>query len=133
MSNRPQPFEYTVLRLVPRVERGEFLNIGVVVICRAHRFLAARVALDRERVRALSPSLSDAAWSAIVDAVELIPRICAGDHDAGPIARLSQAERWHWVVAPSSTQIQSAPVHTGLCFTPGETLDRIFAEQVATS
>lgn len=131
MSSRPQPFEYTVLRLVPRVERGEFLNIGVVVICRAHRFLAAKVSLDRERVRALSPNLSDDAWSAVVDAVELIPRICAGERDAGPIARLSQAERWHWVVAPSSTQIQAAPVHTGLCFTPGETLDRIFGEQVA--
>lgn len=131
MSNRPQPFEYTVLRLVPRVERGEFFNIGVVVICRAHRFLAAKVALDQERVRSLSPNLGDDAWAAIVDAVELIPRICAGEPDAGPIARLSQAERWHWVVAPSSTQIQAAPVHTGLCFTPRETLDRIFAEQVA--
>lgn len=130
MSTRPQPFEYTVLRLVPRVERAEFLNIGVVVVCRAHRFLAARIALDRERVAAISPRLTEEAWSAIVDAVELIPRICAGERDAGPIARLSQAERWHWVVAPSSTQIQAAPVHTGLCFTPGETLDRIFAEQV---
>jgi hypothetical protein len=131
MSARPQPFEYTVLRLVPRVERAEFLNIGVVVICRAHRFLEAKIALDRERIRAFSPGLSEDAWSAIVEAVELIPRICAGERDAGPIARLSQAERWHWVVAPSSTQIQAAPVHTGLCFTPGETLERIFAEQVA--
>jgi hypothetical protein len=130
MSVHPQPFEYTVLRLVPRVERGEFINIGVVVICRAQRFLAARVALDRSRAHALAPNLSDNAWSAIVDAVELIPRICAGERDAGPIARLSLTERWHWVVAPSSTQIQAAPVHTGLCVTPGETLDRIFAEQV---
>jgi hypothetical protein len=130
MSVRPQPFEYTVLRLVPRVERGEFINIGVVVICRAQRFLAARVALDRTRAQALAPNLSDNAWSAIVDAVEIIPRICAGERDAGPIARLSLTERWHWVVAPSSTQIQAAPVHTGLCLTPGETLDRIFAEQV---
>jgi hypothetical protein len=130
MSARPQPFEYTVLRLVPRVERGEFINIGVVVICRAHRFLAARVALDRARAQALAPNVSDDAWSAIVDAVDLIPRICAGERDAGPIARLSLTERWHWVVAPSSTQIQAAPVHTGLCVTPGETLDRIFAEQV---
>jgi hypothetical protein len=130
MSNRPHPFEYSVIRFMPRVERGEFLNIGVVVICRGQRFLAAKVALDRTRLRAFAPDLSETAWEAITDAVELIPRICAGERDAGPIARLAQAERWHWVVAPSSTQIQAAPVHTGLCFNSAETLERIFFEQV---
>lgn len=127
----PQPFEYAVLRLAPRVERGEFINIGVVVISRPQRYLAAKVALDDTRLSAFAPWLTPEQRTEIAETVALIPRICAGDHDAGPIARLSLTERWHWIVAPSSSMIQAGPVHTGLCSTPERMLERVFDEQVA--
>jgi hypothetical protein len=131
MSAQPQPFEYAVLRLAPRVERGEFMNIGVVVISRPQRYLAAKVELDDARLAAFAPWLTAGERAEIAEAVALIPRICAGDPDAGPIARLSLTERWHWIVAPSSSMIQAGPVHTGICNTPEQMLDRVFAEQVA--
>jgi hypothetical protein len=127
----PQPFEYAVLRLAPRVERGEFMNIGVVVISRPQRYLAARVALDDARLSAFAPWLTPEERAEIAETVALIPRICAGDPDAGPIARLSLTERWHWIVAPSSSMIQAGPVHTGLCASPEQMLERVFDEQVA--
>ena len=127
----PQPFEYAVLRLTPRVERGEFMNVGVVVISRPQRYLAANVALDDARLAAFAPWLTPEERTEIAETVALIPRICAGDPDAGPIARLSLTERWHWIVAPSSSMIQAGPVHTGFCTTPERMLERVFAEQVA--
>lgn len=117
------PFEYAVIRVVPRVERGECFNAGVVLFCRPRRFLAARVQLDERRLAALAPDLSPAAVQPYLDAMV---RIAAGDPDAGPIARLSQAERFHWLVAPSSTIIQPSPVHTGLCDDPQAMLDHLF-------
>lgn len=125
------PFEYAVLKVVPRVERGEAINVGVVVIARAERYLAAKVELDDARLSALAPWLSREEREEIAATLELIPRICAGDPDAGPIARLTLNERWHWIVAPSSSMIQAGPVHTGMCATPAGMLDRVFAEQVA--
>ncbi len=129
----PRPFEYAVLRVVPRVERGESINVGVVVIARPLRYLAARVAIDDGRLAALAPWLSASERSEIAETLALIPRICAGDADAGPIAQLSLTERWHWIVAPSSSMIQAGPVHTGVCATPETMLERVFAEQVALS
>jgi hypothetical protein len=105
-------FDYSVVRVVPRVERGEFINAGVIVFCLEHKFLEARVLVDEARLRALWPEVD-------VDLVrrhlEAIPKVAAGDPSAGPIARLSQRERFHWLVSPRSTIIQVSPVHTGLC------------------
>jgi len=130
MTERPQPYEYCMLRFVPRVERGEFYNVGVVMICRARRFLAARIVFDASKLASFTPHLTDDQRDALRDALELIPRICAGDVDAGPIAKLGPGERWHWVAAPASTMLQPGPVHTGLCSDPEVVLERIFVEQV---
>jgi len=105
-------FDYAILRVVPRVERQEFINAGVIVFCLEKRYLAATVRLDAERLRALWPE-ADAAE--IGEHLEAVPRICAGDPSAGPIAALSQRERFHWLIAPRSTIIQPSPVHTGVC------------------
>lgn len=124
-------FEYAVVRVVPRVERGEFLNAGVVLICRSKRFLAARVTFDRERLVCLAPYLDDEQLRSIAAQLELIPRIAAGDSTAGPIAELDFRERWHWLAAPSSTVLQASPAHTGLCLQPERKLDTLFAELVS--
>jgi hypothetical protein len=115
-------FDYAIIRVVPRVEREEQMNAGVIVYCRARDFLAARVAFDRARFAAFAPS---ADLSAIEDALAMIPRIAAGDPAAGPIAALPQAERFHWLVAPRSTIVQTSPVHSGLCDDPAMVLDRL--------
>ncbi len=117
------PFQYAILRVVPRVERGECFNAGVVLHCRPRRFLAARVALDETRLRALAPDADAAA----VDAhLKSLARIAAGDPGAGPIAALDASERFHWLVSPSSTIVQPSDVHTGLSDDPATTLDHLF-------
>jgi hypothetical protein len=118
-----QPFQYAVIRVVPRVERGECLNAGVVLLCRPRRFLGARVGLDLARLRALAPDVDPAAIQEHLAAIE---QVAAGDSGAGPIAGLSQGERFHWLVAPSSTVIQPSEVHTGLCDDPAIELDHLF-------
>ncbi len=117
------PFQYAVVRVVPRVERGESLNAGVILLCRPKRFLGARVALDPARLGALA---ADVEATTIEAHLEGIVRIARGDQDAGPIAALTQGERFHWLVAPSSTVIQPSEVHTGLCDDPAEELDHLF-------
>jgi hypothetical protein len=112
---------------VPHVERGEQLNAGIVVYCRARDFLAARVALDPARLRALA---ADADVEAIDRALAVIPLIAAGDPRGGPIARLPPSERFHWLTAPRSTVTQTSPVHAGLCEDPAQALDRLFAAMV---
>jgi hypothetical protein len=123
----PHTFDYAVLRIVPRVERGERINAGVILYCRTIGFLGARVALDRARLQALDPTID-------VDEVEralaLIPLVCAGDPAAGPIARLPQSERFHWLTAPRSTITQPSPVHTGLCIDPEAALERLLQTMV---
>ena len=104
-------FDYAVVRVVPRVERGEFLNAGVILFSRTGRFLEARIALDAARLSALAPSIDHEVVQSYLDA---IPRICTGGDDAGPIGLLSQSERFHWLVAPRSTIIQTSPVHSGV-------------------
>jgi hypothetical protein len=116
-------FQYAVIRVVPRVERGESLNAGVILLCRPKRFLAARVGLDAARLRALAPDVDPATIETHLAAIE---RIAAGDRSAGPIAALGQGERFHWLVAPSSTVIQPSAVHTGVCDDPAEELDHLF-------
>lgn len=115
----PEPFQYAVVRVVPQIDRAEFMNVGVIVFCRTRRFLEARVALDPRRLQALSPGLDLEAVAAHLDARV---RIAAGDPDAGPVAALPQSERFHWLAAPSSTVIQASPTHSGLCDDPDETL-----------
>jgi hypothetical protein len=116
------PFSYAVVRVVPRVEREEFINAGVVVFCDACDFLAAQMALDEERLLALAPS---ADVTLIRRHLEAIPLVCAGDATAGAIASLSLRERWQWLVAPRSTILQLSAAHTGLCEEPQVELDRL--------
>jgi hypothetical protein len=124
-------FDYAVLRVVPRVERDEFINAGVILYCRSLDFLGARASLDRARVSALFPGVA-LDLDAIERTLALVPRICAGDPAAGPIARLTQAERFHWLVAPRSTIAQVSPVHAGLCEDPAAMLDHLFDRMVRT-
>jgi hypothetical protein len=123
----PNTFQYAIVRVVPRVERGECLNVGVILLCRPRRFLGARIALDAARLAAFAPGLDPATIRPHLEAIE---RIAAGDREAGPIARLGVAERFHWLVAPSSTIIQPSEVHTGLCDDPAIELDHLVATLV---
>jgi hypothetical protein len=122
-----EPFQYAALRIVPRVERGEAFNAGVVVFCRPLRFLGARTRLDDALLTALAPGCDPAAVRPHLEAVE---RIAAGDPAGGPIAELPQSERFHWLVAPASTIVQPGPVHTGLTDDPAGELARLFASLV---
>src|ERR1051325_11124476 len=108
----PSPFDYAVVRVVPRVERGEFVNAGVIVSCPARNYLKARVELDAARLAAIDPS---ADRETIARHLAAILRICEGGPAAGPIGLLPQRARFHWLVAPRSTIIQTSPVHTGFC------------------
>jgi Protein of unknown function (DUF3037) len=126
-------FEYALIRVIPRVERGECINAGVVLFCRPRRFLDARTSYDEARLRALVPELEESELTAIREQLALIPRIAAGDPTAGPIARLPIPQRWHWLVAPASTVIQPGPVHTGLTDDPAESLEHLFKTMVETS
>jgi hypothetical protein len=121
------PFQYAIIRVVPRVERGECLNAGVVLLCRPKRFLAARVGLDPARLEALAPG---ADLATIDEHLAAIERVASGDPEAGPIAHLGQGERFHWIVAPSSTVIQPSEVHTGLCDDPAVELEHLFERLV---
>ncbi|MGB6191484.1 MAG: DUF3037 domain-containing protein [Terracidiphilus sp.] len=105
-------FDYAILRVVPRVERQEFVNAGIVVLCLEKRYLAARIRFDRMRLKALWP---DVDIDLIDEHLKAVARICEGDPAAGPIAQLSQRERFHWLVSPRSTVIQPSPVHSGVC------------------
>jgi len=118
----PASFDYAILRVVPRVERQEFMNAGVVVFCLEKRYLAARIHLDRDRLRALWPEVD---LELVGEHLEAVARICEGDPAAGPIAQLSQRERFHWLVSPRSTIIQPSPVHTGVCDATDGMLDRL--------
>ena len=127
MSRPTSPFQYAIVRVIPRVERGECLNAGVVLFCRPRRFLAATVELDEARLRALAPDVDLVAVRGHLDA---LCRIAAGDPAAGPIAALPPSERFHWIVAPASTMIQCSPVHTGLTDDPARELERLLARLV---
>ena len=123
-------FDYAVVRVVPRVEREEFVNSGVIVFCLERQFLQARVCIEEARLRALWPGLD---IELVRQHLEAIPKICAGDHSAGPIARLTQRERFHWLVAPRSTIIQVSPVHSGLCEEPAREMEQLFRSSVLSS
>jgi hypothetical protein len=125
-----EAFQYAVLRVVPRVERGELVNVGVVLHCRTLRFLDCRIALDEARRRALEALAPDVDIESIVDHLEVVERIVRGDLAGGPIAALPAPERFRWIVSPSSTIIQPSEVHSGLTVDPAATLEHLFATQV---
>lgn len=120
-------FDYAVIRVVPRVERGEFVNAGVILFALGQDFLAARVEVNEPRLLALWPEID---LDLVRQHLEAIPKICAGAPDAGPIGRLSLRERFHWLVAPRSTIIQISPVHSGLCDQPERALEELFRQVV---
>ena len=115
-------FDYALMRVVPRVERQEFINAGVVVYCPERQFLGARIRLDRDRLVALWPDVDVALVEQHLEAIE---RICTADPAAGAIARMSQRERFHWLTSPRSTIVQPSPVHTGVCYETDGLLDRL--------
>lgn len=112
----PASYDYAVIRVTPRVEREEFINAGVILYCRARRFLGAKIKLEVARLRVLAPAID---IDAVQTQLSLIPRLCAGE---GPVGQLGQAEVFHWLVAPHSTVIQCSPVHSGLTTDPAATL-----------
>ena len=117
------PFSYAVYRLVPRVERGEQMNVGVVVFSRPLKYLAARTALDASRLAALWPELDAASVRPHLTAIE---RVASGDVTAGPIAKLDPGERFYSLSSPSSTIIQPSAVHTGISADPAAELEKLF-------
>jgi hypothetical protein len=123
-------YDYSVIRVVPDVARGEVLNVGVVLFAKSHRSLIARIALDETRLAALAPDADVAAIRSHLDSIE---RICAGGETAGPHAHLSASERFHWLTAPRSTVIQLSSVHSGICDEPEAEADRLFRRLVATA
>ena len=123
----PCSYDYAVLRIVPCAERGEFVNAGVILHSSEKAFLNCRVHLDQKRLAALWPNLD---VELVQPHLEAFPRVCEGDPTAGPIARLSRRERFHWLVAPRSTIIQVSPVHSGVSASPDETLEELFQRLV---
>lgn len=118
----PCSYDYAVIRVVPRVEREEFVNVGVIVSCHERDFLEARIELDEARLRALDPAVDLATVRAHL---ATIPVICAGGDAAGPIGRLSPRERFRWLTAPRSTVIQVSPAHTGRSDDPAAALEKL--------
>ena len=123
----PCSYDYAVIRVVPRVERAEFVNAGVIVWCKEKDFLEARFELDEPRARALDPAID---LDAVRKHLASIAIICAGGPDAGPLGKLSKRERFDWLVAPRSTIIQPSPVHTGRCTDLANTLDHLLDAMV---
>lgn len=115
-------YDYAIIRVVPKVEREEFINVGVVVSCPGKDFLEARIEVDEQRLRALDPTQD---LDSIRTHLATIPAICAGGAAAGPIGQLPQRERFRWLVAQRSTSIQTSPVHTGRCTDPAAVLEHL--------
>ena len=120
-------FEYAVVRVVPCVEREEFINVGVVVYCRQQKFLQTKISLNEERLRAFHPAIDVAEVKAFLHAFE---QICNGAAAAGPIAKLDIASRFRWLTAARSTVVQASKIHPGLCTHPEETLARLYQQLV---
>ena len=121
-------FDYAVVRIVPHVEREEFVNAGVILFCRTKRFLDCRLYLARQRLEALAPGLDVDAVQAQLDAYS---RICRGGSEAGPIGELDESARFHWLTSPRSTVLQVSPVHGGVCTDPQEALEDLFQKMVS--
>lgn len=116
-------FDYAVIRLVPRVERGECINLGIVLFCRTAQFLGARLEPDWARIETLAPGQVDR--DAVQRQVDYIMQVCAGDTAAGPIAAFPLSERFYYLISPRSTMIQPSPMHSGLCDEPAVALEHL--------
>ena len=123
-------YDYAVIRVVPKVDREEFINAGVIVSCPDLSFLDATIKLNEDRLLALDPTID---LDLVTDHLEAIPTICRGGGEAGTIGGLPQRQRFHWLVAPRSTIIQTSPVHTGRCHDPAVALERLIATMVNTA
>lgn len=120
-------FEYAVIRVVPHVEREEFLNVGIILYCAPKKFLETRIELDEERLKALSNGLDLEELKLHVTSFE---KICKGGPDSGPIGKLTLPERFRWLTATRSTILQTSKVHPGLCQDPKETMEKLFVQLV---
>ena len=127
MRDEACTFDYAVIRLVPRVEREEFFNVGVILSCPEQKFLDARIHLDEGKLKCFAPELAPAAARHYL---EMIPKICAGAPEAGLIGRLTARERFYWLTAARSTIIQSSPIHTGLSRDAAAMLEHLFQKMV---
>ena len=123
-------YDYAVVRVVPKVDREEFINAGVILSCPDLSFLEARIKLDESRLLALDPNVD---LDLVRKHLAAIPIICRGGDGAGTIGQLPQRQRFHWLVAPRSTIIQTSPVHTGRCGDPAAALDHLVATMVDAS
>jgi hypothetical protein len=123
----PHAYDYAVIRVVPRVEREEFINVGVILSCAARDFLDAKLHVDRTRLAALDATIDP---EMVEQYLAVIPLVCRGDAEAGPIGRLPVRQRFHWLVAPRSTIIQTSSVHSGLCEEPAQALAHLMEKMV---
>ncbi|HEY7641803.1 MAG TPA: DUF3037 domain-containing protein [Steroidobacteraceae bacterium] len=123
----PSSYDYAIVRVVPRVEREEFINAGVILSCQAQDYLGARIELDEQRLLAIDAAVD---LDSVRANLASIPLICAGGPAAGPIGQLTPRERFHWLVAPRSTVIQTSPVHSGRCQDPAAALDHLLRTMV---
>jgi len=120
-------YDYAVIRLVPCVERGECINVGVILFCRTRRFLGALIQLDEERLHGFAPNMD---FAQVQQQLDHLLQVCYGKAESGPIGQLSQSERFHWLVSPRSTIIQISPVHVGLCTDPNVALQQLLEKLV---
>ena len=120
-------YDYAIVRVVPLVERGECINIGVILFCRTQRFLDMLIHFDEQRLRAFAPTLD---FGCVRQQMDALVQVCHGGDGSGPIGQLSQAERFHWLVSPRSTVIQTSPVHCGICSDPANTLQKLLEKLV---
>ena len=123
----PSSYDYAVIRVVPRVEREEFVNVGVIVSCPERDFLDCRIDIDEARLRALHPAID---MDTVRRHLASIPAICRGGEEAGPIGKLTSRERFRWLTATRSTMIQVSPAHTGRCSDPPALLEHLLATMV---
>jgi DUF3037 family protein len=123
-------YDYAVIRVVPKVDREEFINAGVILSCPDLSFLEARIQLNESRLLALDPNVD---LDLVRKHLAAIPTICRGGDGAGSIGQLPQRQRFHWLVAPRSTMIQTSPVHTGRSNDPAAALERLLATMVDAS
>lgn len=120
-------YDYAIIRVVPRVERGECLNVGVILYSPTRRFLGTLIHFDRERLHALAPQLD---FAALQEQLEHVVQVCNGKKSGGPVGQLSQSERFNWLVSPRSTIIQTSPIHAGICTDPAEELQSLLKKLV---
>jgi len=120
-------YDYAIIRIVPCVERGEYINVGVILYCPTRRFLGALTYLDNERLSAFAPQLD---FPAVQQQLEHLLQICSGKGESSPVSKLSPSERFHWLVSPRSTVIQTSPVHSGICSDPKTALQDLLKKLV---